>query len=156
MVAQDEDRLLTVREVARACGRSEETVRRWIWSGKLPARKLGNQLFVSAEEAGRIGGKTVRSLPTGRPYMKEELLRQLEEDESFSDEMLAKYGLIDAADLVRQVREEAAPGTESAIRYSKRDIEELERREKKLRDKLFRKHGYFDVAELVRQSREGH
>lgn len=40
------DELMSVREVARACGRSEETVRRWIWSGKLSAAKLGNQLFV--------------------------------------------------------------------------------------------------------------
>jgi len=155
MTIQD-DRLLTVREVARQCGRTEETVRRWIWSGKLTARKLGNQLFVSAEEAGRVGGQAVRSLPTNRPYTKKELLRQAEEDERFSDEMLAKYGLIDAPDLVRQVREESVSGQESPIRYSKRDIEELERREKKLRDKLFRKYGYFDVAELVRQSREGH
>jgi excisionase family DNA binding protein len=44
------DELMTVREVARACGRSEETVRRWIWSGKLPAAKLGNQLFVKRED----------------------------------------------------------------------------------------------------------
>ncbi len=41
----EQDALLTVREVARLCRRSEETVRRWIWSGKLPSRKLGNQHF---------------------------------------------------------------------------------------------------------------
>lgn len=35
-------RELTVREAAKRVGRAEETVRRWIWSGKLPARKLGN------------------------------------------------------------------------------------------------------------------
>lgn len=32
---------LTVREAARRAGRSEETIRRWIWSGRLPAVKRG-------------------------------------------------------------------------------------------------------------------
>jgi excisionase family DNA binding protein len=32
---------LTVREAARRAHRSEETIRRWIWSGRLPARKHG-------------------------------------------------------------------------------------------------------------------
>jgi excisionase family DNA binding protein len=41
-----EDQLISVRDAARECGRNAETVRRWIWSGKLPAEKLGNQLFI--------------------------------------------------------------------------------------------------------------
>ena len=49
-MAIEDEQLLTVREVARRCNRSEETVRRWIWSGKLPARRLGNQLFVRAHD----------------------------------------------------------------------------------------------------------
>ncbi len=31
-----------MREAARRVHRAEETIRRWIWAGKLPARKLGN------------------------------------------------------------------------------------------------------------------
>ena len=46
--------LLTVRDVARECGRTTETVRRWIWDGKLPARKLGNQLFVARSDLDRL------------------------------------------------------------------------------------------------------
>ena len=46
MAAEAEDKLISVREAAKECGRNPETVRRWIWSGKLPAEKLGNQLFV--------------------------------------------------------------------------------------------------------------
>jgi excisionase family DNA binding protein len=38
MVAAQE---VTVREAARMAGRSEETIRRWIWSGRLPAVKKG-------------------------------------------------------------------------------------------------------------------
>jgi excisionase family DNA binding protein len=37
---------LTVREAAGRVGRSEETVRRWIWSGRLPAYKRGNVLRI--------------------------------------------------------------------------------------------------------------
>jgi excisionase family DNA binding protein len=32
---------LTVRQAAKRAGRSEETIRRWIWSGRLPAVKRG-------------------------------------------------------------------------------------------------------------------
>jgi excisionase family DNA binding protein len=32
---------VSVREAARRAGRSEETIRRWIWSGRLPAVKRG-------------------------------------------------------------------------------------------------------------------
>jgi excisionase family DNA binding protein len=38
MVAAQE---LTVRQAAKRAGRSEETIRRWIWSGRLPAVKRG-------------------------------------------------------------------------------------------------------------------
>lgn len=37
---------LTVREAARRVNRAEETIRRWIWAGKLPARKLGQSYQV--------------------------------------------------------------------------------------------------------------
>ena len=42
--------LVSVREASRESGRNMETVRRWIWSGKLPAQKLGNQLFIKRSD----------------------------------------------------------------------------------------------------------
>ncbi len=42
--------LISVREAARECERNMETIRRWIWSGKLPAEKLGNQLFIKRSD----------------------------------------------------------------------------------------------------------
>lgn len=42
----DMEQLITIREAARQCHRSAETVRRWVWGGKLHAEKVGNQLFV--------------------------------------------------------------------------------------------------------------
>ena len=46
--------MLTVRDAARRTGRNAETVRRWIWDGKLPARKIGNQLFIEEEDLAQL------------------------------------------------------------------------------------------------------
>ncbi len=130
----DETQLLTVRDVARRCRRSEETVRRWIWSGKLPAKKLGNQLFVDPAAAERIAAEqkdaraaeddardpirelfrkygydpVVEGLRESRGQIlpsRDQILSYIEEDEALQDEMLQKYGPVDAAGLVREVRE---------------------------------------------------
>lgn len=109
-----EERLLTVREVARLCDRSEETVRRWIWSGKLPARKLGNQLFIAEGEVGRLeqGQQISEAKAEYRARNREALshsrdsLKQIEDDEAFQDEVRTKYGPVDVVELLKQVREE--------------------------------------------------
>lgn len=50
MAIEIEKKLISVREAAAEYGRNAETVRRWIWSGKLPAQKLGNQLFIKRSD----------------------------------------------------------------------------------------------------------
>ncbi|MBI2863810.1 MAG: helix-turn-helix domain-containing protein [Chloroflexi bacterium] len=52
------DNMLTVREAAQQCHRTAETIRRWVWSGKLPAQKLGNQLFIKRSDLARCGCST--------------------------------------------------------------------------------------------------
>jgi excisionase family DNA binding protein len=42
--------MLTVPEVARRVGRDPETVRRWIRSGRLPARKIGTQHVIEESD----------------------------------------------------------------------------------------------------------
>jgi excisionase family DNA binding protein len=42
----EKNELISVREAAKECGRNMETIRRWVWSGKVPAEKMGNQLFI--------------------------------------------------------------------------------------------------------------
>ena len=49
------DEMVTVREASRERHRTAETVRRWIWEGKLPAQKLGNQLFVRRADLAQLG-----------------------------------------------------------------------------------------------------
>lgn len=44
------EELVSVREASKESGRNMETVRRWIWSGKLPAQKIGNQLFIKKSD----------------------------------------------------------------------------------------------------------
>ena len=41
---------ITVREAARRVGRTEETLRRWIWSGRLFARKRGNIYYLRVSD----------------------------------------------------------------------------------------------------------
>jgi hypothetical protein len=49
MLNQPDD-LLNVRQAAQQCSRNAETIRRWIWDGKLHAQKLGNQLFIKNKD----------------------------------------------------------------------------------------------------------
>jgi excisionase family DNA binding protein len=41
---------MTIPEAARRAGRDPETVRRWVRSGRLPARKIGTQHIVREED----------------------------------------------------------------------------------------------------------
>lgn len=56
MSAAANGRELTVREAARRVHRAEETIRRWIWTGKLPARKLGTGYQVQERDLDAIAG----------------------------------------------------------------------------------------------------
>jgi excisionase family DNA binding protein len=46
--------LLDVQQAARIVGRTPETVRRWIWSGRLPAVKSGNKLLIDRADLAAI------------------------------------------------------------------------------------------------------
>jgi excisionase family DNA binding protein len=48
------EREVSVREAARLTRRSEETIRRWIWSRKLPASKRGNSYRVDIAHLERV------------------------------------------------------------------------------------------------------
>ena len=48
--AEGEDELLGVPRAAALVGRHPETVRRWVWSGRLPARRSGHRLLVARSD----------------------------------------------------------------------------------------------------------
>lgn|SRR5487761_1413882 len=50
---------LTVREAAGEAGRTPETIRRWVWSGRLTARKAGNRLVIDRGELSRMACPSV-------------------------------------------------------------------------------------------------
>jgi excisionase family DNA binding protein len=41
---------LTVRDAAALCGKNPETIRRWVWTGRIQAEKVGNQLFIERSQ----------------------------------------------------------------------------------------------------------
>ncbi len=75
----DQDKMLTIREAAQEAGRTAETVRRWVWAGKLPAQKLGNQLFVKKSDLDRMLSKMKAEEKADRLAALEELARLGEE-----------------------------------------------------------------------------
>jgi excisionase family DNA binding protein len=46
MIVIDGVEMVDVREAARLAGRTPETIRRWVWSGRLSATRSGNKLLV--------------------------------------------------------------------------------------------------------------
>lgn len=55
--------MLSVADVARRLGRNPETVRRWIRSGRLKARKIGTQHFVEEVDLGELTETDTTALP---------------------------------------------------------------------------------------------
>jgi excisionase family DNA binding protein len=53
-----DDNELDVKTAARISGRTAETIRRWVWSGRLPARKSGNRLMVKRADVEHLAGDT--------------------------------------------------------------------------------------------------
>lgn len=51
------DDLLDVRSAASLVGRHPETVRRWVWSGRLAARRRGNRLLMARADVQAAAGE---------------------------------------------------------------------------------------------------
>lgn len=47
---------LDVKAAALVAGRTAETIRRWVWSGRLRAQKRGNQLIVARADVEALAG----------------------------------------------------------------------------------------------------
>jgi excisionase family DNA binding protein len=55
--------MLTVPEAARRTHKDPETIRRWIRSGKLAARKVGTQHVIDEDDLERLTGADTLPLP---------------------------------------------------------------------------------------------
>jgi excisionase family DNA binding protein len=50
MIVVDGVEMVDVREAAALAQRTPETIRRWVWSGRLPARRQGNRLLIARDD----------------------------------------------------------------------------------------------------------
>jgi len=106
------EELIGVREAARECGRNMETVRRWIWAGKLPAEKLGNQLFIRRSDFASFCRETAV-----REYEVERKPDFLERAIALRNKMKARgVKPIDAGELIRKMRKERMNELEQRLR----------------------------------------
>ncbi|MBA3233233.1 MAG: helix-turn-helix domain-containing protein [Propionibacteriales bacterium] len=55
--------MIDVQEAAGLASRTPETVRRWVWSGRLDARRQGRRLLVARDDVLRLIGKPDNSAP---------------------------------------------------------------------------------------------
>jgi excisionase family DNA binding protein len=98
MVTNFDEKLVTVREAAAKCGSNAETIRRWIWSGKLPAEKMGNKFYIKQSDLDIACGKNHESKPDEDWVNRATALR----------EKMRARGVkpIDSGEFIRQMREE--------------------------------------------------
>lgn len=92
------DGFVTVREAARECQRSPETIRRWVWDGKLHAEKLGNQLFVKRSDLNVICKATAEQ----RRAKRTAALQQLDELRKRIHERGGGFDVLEALDRSRE------------------------------------------------------
>ena len=112
MLTETNKELISVREAARECGRNMETIRRWIWGGKLPAEKLGNQLFIKRSDFASFCRETVI-----QKYKAEKKEDFLERAIALRKRMKARgVKPINAAEEIRQIREERMNELEQRLR----------------------------------------
>lgn len=95
---------LTVREVAARVGRTEETVRRWIWSGRLPASKRGNVLYVEEADVPEPGTQNRRPPSVDREQGGLRLTLAQWVDQVRTWQRDASLGTTGASDLVIEAR----------------------------------------------------
>lgn len=94
---------LTVPAAARRAGRSPETIRRWIWSGRLPSDKVGNQHLVDVDALDALAGGIPAAGGAPRVKVEGEWGEWLRRVDALGKELRGKR-LPPAAELVRESR----------------------------------------------------
>jgi excisionase family DNA binding protein len=94
---------LTVREAARRARRSEETIRRWIWTGRLPAVKRGTSYRIDVVHLEAVIVEVESGVPAHGTAPNARLLAWLDEVAEWKAGLQTKPGA-SAADLVIEDR----------------------------------------------------
>jgi excisionase family DNA binding protein len=156
------DDLISVKEAARACHRNTETIRRWIWSGKLPAVKLGNQLFIKKNTFQNYCRETAVRYDAGKPSATIERIEppfrstRLRRERDLTTNEL--FNELDQTTRVQMNKNaDRLPG-EKAAKYRFSHSDDLLQQVKETRNKIFARSGiYFDTSDelnIMRQERE--
>ena len=103
--------LIDVRQAALEAGRSAETVRRWVWSGRLGARKQGRRLLIDRNQLHDVihehGASAAASLA--------DWMAELDEDPIYTRAPRRSS----ASDLVLEDRRDRPPSSVSSRRASR-------------------------------------
>lgn len=86
-------------EAAVRANRTQETIRRWIWSGRLPSRKVGNQHVIEEAELSRVVGEAADARWEAYAKRRDARLAQL------SEESKARMAEIDIAAMIDEDRD---------------------------------------------------
>ena len=54
--------MVSVREAAAIVGRTPETIRRWVWSGRLASRKQNNRLLIARDDLDQAADRSEPAL----------------------------------------------------------------------------------------------
>ena len=156
MTTRTKEELISVREAAQECGRNTETVRRWIWGGKLPAQKLGNQLYIKRSDFTSFCRETAI-----RKYQAEPKPDFLERAIALRNKMKARgVEPIDAGELIRQMREERMNELEQRLSEGETNMKaesraSLIKRMRKLGEEIHaRTDEVFDAETMIRELRD--
>ena len=141
--------MLTVRAAARRAGCDPETVRRWIWQGKLRGHKLGGQYFITAADLEvMLGGQTKRSAKaTAEPGLEEQApKRDKAAEASALGEPVAVY--------MTEELKALSPAEIRAVLGEHHQDWSWVAKSDAVAERIRCTAGYIDVAEAVRASRE--
>jgi excisionase family DNA binding protein len=94
---------LTVREAARRARRSEETIRRWIWTGRLPAVKRGTSYRIDVVHLEQVIVEVESGVPAHGTVPNIAMREWLEEVAQWKAALPTKPG-VTASDLVIEDR----------------------------------------------------
>jgi excisionase family DNA binding protein len=101
---------VTVQEAARRVHRSPETIRRWIWSGKLPATKRGNKYYVDVihlqEVAVELDTRTWHSPERDQAQALREWMERVDRRKAEFRAQHPGYKPLTSAEIVDMIRED--------------------------------------------------